>query len=209
MRLLRYDAKKKRWIQLFADSALDKYKNLSDVVDKKAARDNLELDEYYWNKAALKDGAAVNSIHNVCVIQDEKAQFVTKADKENWNQKVDRPIVKSTADEELPEMTEGQMVYNRATDTIKVKIDGKIRDFENNREIHGTANFAGMGNEVKIEHHLETIHGVKITPKFVGISCVTNPGGMLGETWTRKDDTYFYVGNTGSYQGPFEYMVYY
>ena len=209
MRLLRYDAANKRWIQLFTDSALDRWYNLADIPDKKAARDNLEMDKYFWNKKVLKDGTAANSIHNVCIIQDDLAQFVTKADKINWNQKVDRPIVIPSGLTPPKPMTEGQILYSRSEDKMKVMIDGKLRDFENNREMHGRANFAGSGKEVKIAHNLKTNSGAKITPKFVGISCVTNPQGNLGETWTRRDDTYFYVGNTGSYTGPFDYMVYY
>ena len=47
MRLLRFDKSKNAWVQLFSDAALDKYKNLSDLTNRKAARDNLELDIYY------------------------------------------------------------------------------------------------------------------------------------------------------------------
>ena len=206
MRLLRFDKSKNAWVQLFSDAALDRYKNLSDLTDKKAARDNLELDTYYWNKESLKNGTAVKAIHNVCIIQDDKAQFISQKDRENWDQKVDRPIVSASMPAKI---TEGQLLYNPSQDTLLVKINGNMRDLDNNRAAFGRAKFSGMGNETVIAHNLKTMGGNKITPKFVSFSCVTNPQGELGETWFRKDDTNIYIGNTGSYKGVFEYMIHY
>lgn len=209
MRLMRYrqiDSTHGEWVQLFSDSALDRFKNLADLTDKKEARKNLELDKYFWNKEELEKGDAVKSIHNICIIQDEKAQFLSQIDRDNWDQKVDRPIV---ATEEPKKMTEGQMFYEPSSDLLFVKVNGKLRSFENNKAAFGRGAFAGKGKEVTIAHNLTNSGGGKITPKYVSFSCVTNPQGELGETWFRKDDTNIYIGNTGSYTGAFDYMISY
>lgn len=205
MRLLRYDAPNKRWVQLFTDSSLDKHKNLKDLTDLVEARRNLELDKYFWNKDSLRNGTAVKSIHNVCIIQDKQAQFISQADRDNWNQKVDRPKV-SIGTLAAGDLTEGQMHYDPSTDRLEVKVDGKIRQFENNRATSGIGNFPAQGKEVAIPHLCKDAFNNKVIPKYVGITCQANPQGLLGEYWARKDDTNIYVGNTGSYTGRFEWF---
>lgn len=195
-----------KWIQLFIDSALDRYKNLSDLEDIEAAKDNLKLDQDYWSKEELLEGEQESIIHNICIIQDENARFVTDEQIAAWDNKVDRPIVSSTEPEN---MTEGQFWYDPSTDSIKVFIDGEIRDTENVRHKFGTSNFAGSNSEKTIAHGCLDSKGKKVIPKFVEIIPNSNPNGTIGEVWVRQDNTNIYVGNTGSFTGRFQYMITY
>lgn len=205
MRLLRYSAATKKWIQLFSDDALSSNANLADLKSAAEARNNLELDRYYWNKASLKDGIAVNAIDNICVIQDSLAQFISQADRENWNNKVDRPIVSSALNPD--DLTEGQFFLNQSSDTAYVKLGDAVHEIA--RSVRGVGRFSGSGAETVIAHGIKTAAGNGIVPKYVSFSPMENPMGTLGETWFRKDDKNIYIGNTGSYKGNFGYVIFY
>ena len=210
MRLLQFNAKTNQWVQLFADSALDKYKNLSDLTDLVAARRNLELDKYYWNKDALKTGSAIEAIHPICIIQDKDNRFVTDNDIKNWNQKVDRPVISSS--EKDITLTEGQIIYNPATDVAQIMLNGSLQSLKLGAltgAITGSSTFVGEGNERVIEHGATTMKGTPIVPKSVIFNPASNPKGKLGETWVRYDDTNIYIGNTGSFTGTFNYTIFY
>lgn len=205
MRLM-YCNENHEWIQLFIDSSLDKFLNLSDLTDRTEARKNLELDEYYWNKEILKNGLAESIIDNICIIQSPDARFCSDKEKKFWNKKVDPPIENNTAPEE---MSPGQIWYNSERDELKIFINGMLRDLENNRAVHGTGNFSGNGKETIIQHGILNHAGQKVVPKTVYFSPVANPFGCLGETWHREDSDNIYIGNTGSYTGLFKYTILY
>ena len=206
MRLLRFDYQNKKWVQLFADSGLDKYANLSDLDNIEEARRNLELDKYYWNKDSLKTGTALNAISPVCINQDTNNRFVTDRDKTSWNNKVDRPLYGETTTET---MTEGQILFDPSTDIAQFMLNGQLRSikmgiskFAISGMITGSINFLGKGQEQKIAHGATLTNGTAATPKSVFITPAGNPYGTLGEVWTRWDDNgYIYIGNTGSYTG--------
>jgi hypothetical protein len=194
------------WVQLFIDSALDRYANLSDLEDIEKAKSNLELAKDYWNKEELADGTHESIIHNICIMQDPNARFVTDAEKDTWNKKVDRPITSITQPEN---MTEGQMWYDASTGAISINVNGKIRHIESVLTKTGISTFAGQHREQMIEHGCKKSNGNGIAPSFVAIMPTGDSGGTLGEYWTRQDDTYIYVGNTGSYTGSFQWIAYY
>lgn len=195
-----------QWVQLFTDSSLDRYANLSDLEDITKAKENLQLAKDYWNKEELLEGERESIIHNVCIIQDPNARFVTDDEKAFWNQKVDQPITSNTQPTNL---TDGQIWFDPSTNKVQIMINGKLRYPENNLTKSGTANFKGGGQETTVLHQCVGFDGSKKIPNFISITPVENPQGTLGETWVRKDNTNFYVGNTGSYTGKFDYIVFY
>lgn len=207
MRLLRFDFQNKRWIQLFTDSQLDRFKNLSDLLDKEAARKNLGLYDKFYTKDDLRNGTYPNTIHNSTIIQDEHGQLLSQADRTSWNNKVDRPLINNDAPD-VDRLTEGQYHASLSTGNLTLRINGKLRDF-GIRTKTGRANFFGAGREVKIEHGCLNGAGEKLTPRHIEIQCVTNPGGNVGETWVHFDETYAYIGNGGSYTGAFDYTIFY
>lgn len=206
MRLLRFDYNNKKWVQLFSDSSLDKYNNLSDLENVEQARKNLELDKYYWNKDSLKTGTAINAISPVCINQDANNRFVSDKDKASWDNKVDRPLYGETTTET---MTEGQILFDPSTDIAQFMLSGALRSIKMGLSqyaisgmVTGSINFLGKGEELQIEHGATLTNGTMATPKAVFVTPAGNPYGTLGEVWTRWDsDGYIYIGNTGSYTG--------
>lgn len=194
------------WVQLFIDSALDRYANLSDLEDIEKAKSNLELAKDYWNKQELADGTHESIIHNICIMQDPNARFVTDEEKDKWNKKVDRPIISAT---QPTNMTDGQMWYDSQDKTIKINIGGAIRNVSSTSMIANNGTFPGQSREVTIEHKCFKLDGTKVRPDFVAIIPTGNTGGTLGEYWVYQDDTNIYVGNTGSYTGGFQWIAYY
>lgn len=194
------------WVQLFIDSALDRYANLSDLEDIEKAKENLELAKDYWNKQELADGTHESIIHNICIMQDPNARFVTDKEKDRWNGKVDRPIISINEPEN---MTDGQMWYNPDSGNISVSIEGQIRNISPLKTKIGTGNFVGQGQERSIAHQCVNSNGTGITPLFVAITPMGNTGGTLGEYWARQDATNIYVGNTGSSTASFQWIAYY
>ena len=214
MRLLRFDDTNKQWVQLFSDSALDKYANLADLDNVQDARDNLELDVYYWNKNTLKAGTAINAISPICINQDKNNRFVTDDEKKSWNNKVDRPLYGATTS---LNMTEGQILYDPSTDIAQFMLDGRLRsikmgvsNFAISGMTSGTSTFAGNGQERKILHGAIKSDGSMAQPRAILFNPSSNPYGKLGETWSRWDSNgYIYIGNTGSFTGAFCWSVIY
>nr|DAS67962.1 MAG TPA: hypothetical protein [Caudoviricetes sp.] len=207
MRLLRFDFQNKRWIQLFSDSQLDRFKNLSDLPDKEAAQKNLGLYDKFYTKDDLRNGTYPNTIHSSTIIQDEHGQLLSQADRTSWNNKVDKPLINNDTPD-VDRLTEGQYHVSPSTGNLTLRINGQLRDF-GIRTKTGRANFAGAGREVKIEHGCLNGAGEKLAPRHIEIQCITNPSGGVGETWVHSDETYVYIGNGGSYTGAFDYTIFY
>lgn len=197
------------WVQLFIDSALDRYANLSDLEDIEKAKENLELAKDYWNKQELADGTHESIIHNICIMQDPNARFVTDRDKDNWNNKVDRPI---SSNEQPENMTDGQMWYNPVTGNISVSIGGDIKNISPIKTRMGSSTFAGNSVAQVITHNCTRADGSSVNPKLVVIMPTGNVNGTLGEYWVQKeseDKKTFSVYNTGSSTVTFDWIAYY
>ena len=196
-----------KWVQLFIDSALDRYANLSDLENLEKAKENLELAKDYWNKSELADGAHESIIHNICIAQDPNARFVTDAEKDVWNTKVDKPIASVN---QPRNMTNGQIWYNSANGNISVNINGQLKDISPPTKVaYGSGNFMGQSRVRAITHGCKTSTGANIAPFFVSIIPTSNSGGALGEYWVTKDATKIYVYNTGSSTASFQWIAYY
>lgn len=78
---------------------------------------------------------------------------------------------------------------------------GKITVQELNAA-YGQGNYAGGGEETIIQH------GLGRRPKIFDARPAGNSQGYLGETWIDADETTITVGNTGSYQGEFNWFAF-
>lgn len=76
----------KEWRELF-DYKISRDMNLADLTNKAEARQNLELDEYYINKADAKIAKEPSIINHMCIIQDTSARFVSDNQIKWWNEK--------------------------------------------------------------------------------------------------------------------------
>lgn len=208
---MRFNRNTNKWEQLFADSALDRYKNLSEIADPDEARVNLKIPDHYWDKDELKNGTAVRAININCINETPKGRLVTDEEKKYWNQKVDRPIITSTLPD-INDVSEAQIVYDPVEDRAQIRLNGKYQSLKlgNIRgAINGYASFAGQGKEVAVKHGAKKADGAPVTPMNAVFNPTGNPRGQLGETWVRFDNTYAYFGNTGRYKGQFAYTIFY
>lgn len=211
MRLLKFNKKENQWEQIFTDATLDRFKNLSDLENAEKARENLEINKYYWDKDELENGTALNGISPVCINEDKDNRFVTDEEKAFWNNKVDKPIINPETPP-IDEITEGQIIYDPNEDRAQIRLNGKLQSLKLGTirgAITGVANFAGQGNEVEVIHGAQKADGVPVTPTNAVFNPLSNTFGQLGETWVHFDNEKAYFGNTGRYTGKFAYTIFY
>ena len=82
----------KKWVQISSDEVLDRNKNLSDLKDKNAAIINLGLYDKFISKEALESGFLPDIFTPENIVTDSNHQFVTDAEKNKWNNKLNKPI---------------------------------------------------------------------------------------------------------------------
>lgn len=206
MALLKYKAADGTWKDIY-DHKLCRYLNLSELTDKQAARDNLEMDLYYLNRVTLLNGLEINVIHHSCIIQDSSARFVSDNQIAYWNAKIDPPHIASA--EPTTNLVEGYIWYDASTDKKYIYINGKFREFDNHRQASGSSNFAGDNLEVAIVHGIVDSNSNPLIPTGYSVYPSANPQGYLGEVWVRATATHLYVGNTGTYKGQLKWTAFF
>ena len=203
MRLMRYDAANKQWVQLFSDSALDRYEEpyIKDI-DKWIKL--LKLDQRYPTLDSLKGGVPAGIINPSAIKQNPNARFTTDSEKTFWNGKMDHPVYNKGVND----LTDGQFSYNTSNGILTMRINNAIREIEYTKTRSGSSNFVGYaGNRRVIAHGLKNDAGVAIPPDHVSITPTSNANGTLGEYYATWDATNIYVYNTGSWTGPFSWMA--
>lgn len=65
----------------------------------------------------------------------------------------------------------------------------------------GSNSFSGTTTPV------EVLHGLPNTPFAAQVFPLEDPEGFLGEVWIDMDATKLYIGNTGEYDGDFQWMA--
>ena len=92
MKVSVYVDKLKKWVPISSDEILDRNKNLSDVKDKDAAITNLGLYDKFISKEALQSGFLPDVFTPENIQTDADHQFVSDSDKNNWNNKLNKPV---------------------------------------------------------------------------------------------------------------------
>ena len=182
MKVSVYVDKLKKWVPISSDEILDRNKNLSDVKDKDAAITNLGLYDKFISKEALQSGFLPDVFTPENIQTDADHQFVSDSDKNNWNNKLNKPV-------EIQTNLEGAS----ALDNIKI-----VNGF-----------FSGKSQPTIIRNTKTREDGTLISPVFVDVQCVEYTGGDLGEVSVSYTSELINIYNTGSFTGAFQCMIVY
>lgn len=207
MKVSVYVDKLKKWVPISSDEILDRNKNLSDVKDKDAAITNLGLYDKFISKEALQSGFLPDVFTPENIQTDADHQFVSDSDKNNWNNKLNKPIEIQT------NLEENQIGYDEVNEKFYIGLNNKnvliggTSALDNIKIVNGF--FSGNSQPTIIRNTKTREDGTLISPVFVDVQCVEYTGGDLGEVSVSYTSELINIYNTGSFTGAFQCMIVY
>lgn len=197
----------KKWVQISSDEVLDRNKNLSDLKDKNAAIINLGLYDKFISKEALEFGFLPDIFTPENIVTDSNHQFVTDAEKNKWNNKLNKPITNQD------HLEENQIGYDELNEKFYIGLNNKnvliggASALDNVKVVNGF--FSGNSQATVIRNIKQNENGEFIRPIFVDVQCTEYTGGDLGEISVTYTAETINVYNTGSFTGSFQCMIVY
>ena len=207
MKVSVYVDKLKKWVPISSDEILDRNKNLSDVKDKDAAITNLGLYDKFISKEALQSGFLPDVFTPENIQTDADHQFVSDSDKNNWNNKLNKPVEIQT------NLEENQIGYDEVNEKFYIGLNNKnvliggTSALDNIKIVNGF--FSGNSQPTIIRNTKTREDGTLISPVFVDVQCVEYTGGDLGEVSVSNTSELINIYNTGSFTGAFQCMIVY
>lgn len=207
MKVSVYVDKLKKWVPISSDEILDRNKNLSDVKDKDAAITNLGLYDKFISKEALQSGFLPDVFTPENIRTDADHQFVSDSDKNNWNNKLNKPVEIQT------NLEENQIGYDEVNEKFYIGLNNKnvliggASALDNIKIVNGF--FSGNSQPTIIRNTKTREDGTLISPVFVDVQCVEYTGGDLGEVSVSYTSELINIYNTGSFTGAFQCMIVY
>lgn len=207
MKVSVYVDKLKKWVPISSDEILDRNKNLSDVKDKDAAITNLGLYDKFISKEALQSGFLPDVFTPENIQTDADHQFVSDSDKNNWNNKLNKPVEIQT------NLEENQIGYDEVNEKFYIGLNNKTvliggaSVLDNIKIVNGF--FSGNSQPTIIRNTKTREDGTLISPVFVDVQCVEYTGGDLGEVSVSYTSELINIYNTGSFTGAFQCMIVY
>lgn len=207
MKVSVYVDKLKKWVPISSDEILDRNKNLSDVKDKDAAITNLGLYDKFISKEALQSGFLPDVFTPENIQTDADHQFVSDSDKNNWNNKLNKPVEIQT------NLEENQIGYDEVNEKFYIGLNNKnvliggASALDNIKIVNGF--FSGNSQPTIIRNTKTREDGTLISPVFVDVQCVEYTGGDLGEVSVSYTPELINIYNTGSFTGAFQCMIVY
>lgn len=207
MKVSVYVDKLKKWVPISSDEILDRNKNLSDVKDKDAAITNLGLYDKFISKEALQSGFLPDVFTPENIQTDADHQFVSDSDKNNWNNKLNKPVEIQT------NLEENQIGYDEVNEKFYIGLNNKnvliggTSALDNIKIVNGF--FSGNSQPTIIRNTKTREDGTLISPVFVDVQCVEYTGGDLGEVSVSYTSELINIYNTGSFTGAFQCMIVY
>lgn len=207
MKVSVYVDKLKKWVPISSDEILDRNKNLSDVKDKDAAITNLGLYDKFISKEALQSGFLPDVFTPENIQTDADHQFVSDSDKNNWNNKLNKPVEIQT------NLEENQIGFDEVNEKFYIGLNSKnvliggASALDNIKIVNGF--FSGNSQPTIIRNTKTREDGTLISPVFVDVQCVEYTGGDLGEVSVSYTSELINIYNTGSFTGAFQCMIVY
>ena len=177
--------------------------NLSDLLDKNEAIKNLGL----LNKFVSIEELKKTKLFANTIKSNNNHRWTSEEDKNKYNNKLDKAVI---AEQHLGDSDDRPFYYHNGESRFYLKYNNKYRLFGGNTIIYktGISTFAGNSNEVRIPHGVHNQRNIGVAPEYVSIKPLYKNNGRVGEVWVKKDANFIYVGNTGSANIQFQYIIF-
>lgn len=177
--------------------------NLSDLLDKNEAIKNLGLLNKFISIEELKK----TKLFANTIKSNNNHRWTSEEDKDKYNNKLDKAVI---TEQHLNDGDDRPLYYHSGESRFYLKHNNKYRLFGGNTVIYktGISTFAGNSNEVRIPHGVHNQRNIGVAPEYVSIKPLYKNNGRVGEVWVKKDANFIYVGNTGSANIQFQYIIF-
>ena len=177
--------------------------NLSDLLDKNEAIKNLGL----LNKFVSIEELKKTKLFANTIKSNNNHRWTSEEDKNKYNNKLDKAVI---TEQHLNNGDDRPFYYHNGESRFYLKHNNKYRLFGGNTVIYktGISTFAGNSNEVRIPHGVHNQRNIGVAPEYVSIKPLYKNNGRVGEIWVKKDTNFIYVGNTGSANIQFQYIIF-
>nr|DAM67495.1 MAG TPA: hypothetical protein [Caudoviricetes sp.] len=177
--------------------------NLSDLLDKNEAIKNLGL----LNKFVSIEELKKTKLFANTIKSNNNHHWTSEEDKNKYNNKLDKAVI---TEQHLNDGDDRPFYYHSGENRFYLKHNNKYRLFGGNTIIYktGIGTFAGNSNEVRIPHGVHNQRNIGVAPEYVSIKPLYKNNGRVGEVWVKKDANFIYVGNTGSANIQFQYIIF-
>lgn len=177
--------------------------NLSDLLDKNEAIKNLGL----LNKFVSIEELKKTKLFANTIKSNNNHHWTSEEDKDKYNNKLDKAVI---TEQHLGDSDDRPFYYHNGENRFYLKHNNKYRLFGGNTIIYktGIGTFAGNSNEVRIPHGVHNQRNIGVAPEYVSIKPLYKNNGRVGEVWVKKDANFIYVGNTGSANIQFQYIIF-
>lgn len=177
--------------------------NLSDLLDKNEAIKNLGL----LNKFVSIEELKKTKLFANTIKSNNNHRWTSEEDKNKYNNKLDKAVI---TEQHLTDSDDKPLYYHNGEGRFYLKYNNKYRLFGGNTIIYktGISTFVGNSNEVRIPHGVHNQRNIGVAPEYVSIKPLYKNNGRVGEVWVKKDANFIYVGNTGSPNIQFQYIIF-